>query len=200
MRHFLIIAVFLSCQIAWAMEGVLVQGKGGIPLADAVVYIDSPGSRVKSPLNGQIAQKDKRFMPAVTVVRVGSSVSFPNQDTVRHHVYSFSPAKSFDIRLYSGTPANPVVFDKPGLVVLGCNIHDWMLAYVKVVDSPWFGKTDARGGLVLSDVPAGEHVLRVWYPGLLREWTRKVSFPLAKTLVIDLAIASQATAAPPEDY
>lgn len=200
MRWIVLLAVCCCLAPVMAAERIVVHDQSGRALADAVVYIDSPGSRIKSPLTGQIAQKDKQFMPTVSVVRVGASVSFPNQDTVRHHVYSFSPAKTFDIRLYSGTPTSPVVFDKPGLVVLGCNIHDWMLAYVKVVDSPWFGKTDAAGELVLAGVPPGEYVLRAWYPGMQREWERKVSFPLARKVVIDLAIAPQAMAAPPEDY
>lgn len=200
MRWIVLLAVCCCLTPAMAAERIVVHDQSDHALAEAVVYIDSPGSRIKTPMSGQIAQQDKHFVPTVSVVRVGASVSFPNRDTVRHHVYSFSPAKTFDIRLYSGTPASPVVFDKPGLVVLGCNIHDWMLAYVKVVDSPWFGKTDSAGELVLAGVPSGEYVLRAWYPGMQREWERKVSFPLAKKLVIDLAVAPQAVAAPPEDY
>ncbi|MEP7101870.1 MAG: hypothetical protein ABI781_15275, partial [Burkholderiales bacterium] len=94
----------------------------------------------------------------------GSRVLFPNRDKVKHHVYSFSAAKSFEIQLYSGLPAEPVTFDKAGVVVIGCNIHDWMMAYVAVVDSPWFAKSAADGRGELANLPAGRHVLHVWHP------------------------------------
>jgi hypothetical protein len=93
-------------------------------------------------------------------------VHFPNRDTVRHHVYSFSPAKNFELKLYTGTPANPVLFDKPGVVVLGCNIHDNMAAWVLVVETPYFGKTNSAGDVVLPNVPAGNYRLRTWHAGL----------------------------------
>ena len=89
------------------------------------------------PLGGvQIAQAKRQFSPRVTVVTVGTPVTFPNFDTVRHHVYSFSPVKTFELKLYAGVPNAPVVFDKPGIAVLGCNIHDQMAAWVVVVDTP----------------------------------------------------------------
>jgi hypothetical protein len=89
----------------------------------------------------------------VSAVRVGTAVRFPNQDNIRHHVYSFSPAKKFELPLYKGSEAAPVVFDRPGLVVLGCNIHDWMVGYLYVLETPWFGRTDAEGRVVLSGIP-----------------------------------------------
>ena len=108
----------------------------------------------------------RKFIPLVSVIQVGTSVSIPNNDTVRHHVYSFSPAKVFDIKLYSGQPANPIVFDKPGTVILGCNIHDQMLAYIQVVPTPWFAKTDASGTAVIESIPAGKYQLKAWHYGL----------------------------------
>src|SRR5204863_937520 len=99
-----------------------------------------------------VAQKDKTFIPFVTVVQTGTPVQFPNQDPIRHHVYSFSPPKPFEIKLYAGTPVAPIVFDKPGEVVLGCNIHDHMLAYIYVVDTPYFGKTGKDGRARLESV------------------------------------------------
>jgi hypothetical protein len=92
-------------------------------------------------------------------------VSFPNFDTVRHHVYSFSATKTFDIKLYAGTPANPVVFDKPGVATLGCNIHDRMSAHIVVVDTPLFASSDAAGAARF-DLPAGDHVLLFWHARL----------------------------------
>lgn len=147
---------------------VTVQDTSGKPLADAVVFLESREARaLAKPLeNTEIAQRAKRFEPEVTVVTAGTAVTFPNRDTVRHHVYSFSPVKKFELKLYIGTPANPVVFDKPGIAVLGCNIHDQMAAWVVVVETPYFGRSAAGGRVVLADVPAGSYRLRVWHPGL----------------------------------
>jgi hypothetical protein len=100
------------------------------------------------------------------VVPVGAVMSFPNSDKVRHQVYSFSPAKKFELPLYAGREAAPVTFDKPGVVVLGCNIHDWMIGYVYVSDSPYFAKTVADGSATLNDLPPGDYQVRIWHPGL----------------------------------
>jgi hypothetical protein len=98
----------------------------------------------------------------VSVVQTGASVSFPNRDKVKHHVYSFSPAKTFELKLYSGVPSTPVVFDKAGTVVLGCNIHDQMLAFIRVVDTPYFALSDSSGKATIN-VPNGAHTLYVWH-------------------------------------
>ena len=110
----------------------------GKPVGDAVVFLESAQARRQvRPLAAlEMAQQKKQFVPEVLVVPVGSEVRFPNHDTVRHHVYSFSPAKKFELKLYTGTPANPVLFDRPGVVVLGCNIHDQMVGWILVVDTP----------------------------------------------------------------
>lgn len=144
---------------------VTVTDAAGRPLADAVVFVESAAARAAArPLAGiDIVQARKAFDPMVTVVTVGTAVGFPNRDTVRHHVYSFSPAKRFELKLYVGTPAAPVVFDQPGIAVLGCNIHDNMTAWVVIVESPWFGRTDAQGRVRLPEVPAGRHELRGWH-------------------------------------
>jgi plastocyanin len=109
-------------------------------------------------------QVDRQFVPAVLVVRVGTQVAFPNSDTVAHQVYSFSPAKRFQLALYRGHAHPPLLFDKPGLVVLGCNIHDNMLAYILVTPAPYFGTTDASGRLELEGMPAGEYQIELWNP------------------------------------
>ena len=113
-----------------------------------------------------MAQQGRQFVPSVLVVTTGTAVSFPNRDKVRHHVYSFSPTKKFELKLFAGTPANPVVFDKPGIAVLGCNIHDNMAAWVMVLDTPFYASTDSVGLVSLSDVPAGTYHLRVWHSRL----------------------------------
>lgn len=153
-----------------ATLAVTVVDATGKPVADAVVAVTVKGARtVAQPgATGEIAQKNRQFQPGVTVVQTGTAVHFPNLDTTRHHVYSFSPIRRFELKLYSGTPAAPVVFDKAGVAVLGCNIHDKMRAWVVVVDTPYFAKTDAQGRATL-DVPAGEHLLRVWFRGLAED-------------------------------
>ena len=105
-------------------------------------------------------------MPHVKVITPGTQVHFPNKDNVRHHVYSFSPAKTFELPLYSGTPAKPVLFDRTGQVTLGCNIHDWMLGYVYIADTPFFGKSVGDGNILIADIPAGKYSVRVWHPAM----------------------------------
>jgi plastocyanin len=146
---------------------VQVQDKSGKPLPNAVVFLENGDAKsAAKPLKGvEVSQVAKQFSPAVTIVTTGTSVLFPNNDTVRHHVYSFSPAKTFDLKLYAGVQANPVVFDKSGIAVLGCNIHDNMVAWVVVVDTPYFGKTDAQGNLTI-EAPAGSYKLRTWHASL----------------------------------
>jgi plastocyanin len=137
------------------------------PIEGAVVFLESAEARaLVKPLPGvEVAQADRRFVPTVSVVTVGSAVNFPNRDTVRHHVYSFSPAKRFEIKLYVGTPAAPVVFDQPGIAVLGCNIHDTMAAWVVIVDTPFFGRTGTDGRWSAA-VPPGRYRLRAWHPAM----------------------------------
>ena len=137
-----------------------VSDEGGSPVDDAVVYLAAATGR--APAGATMDQVDRAFVPAVLPVEVGAAVQFPNRDTIKHHVYSLSPAKKFEIKLYSGTPP-PVIFDKPGEVVIGCGIHDWMVAHIFVAPSPYFARTSG-GRALLRDVPAGSHELRVWHP------------------------------------
>jgi len=143
-----------------------VSDASGKPLADAVVFLDSADARKQvKPLTGvEMAQEKRQFVPGVLVVPAGTEVLFPNRDSVRHHVYSFSPTKKFELKLYSGTPSNPVLFDKPGVVALGCNIHDQMVGWILVVDTPYYARTPAATGKVqLDNVPPGAYTLRVWH-------------------------------------
>lgn len=156
-----------------------VRDASGAPRASAVVAVEvrklpmaaAPGTRA------EMAQRDRQFDPTLLVVQTGTAVHFPNFDTVRHHVYSFSQTKRFELKLYAGTPAEPVVFDKAGVAALGCNIHDRMTAHILVVDTPVFGLTDAQG-LVRLDLPPGEHRVRLWHPGMGN------AAPVAQTLVV----------------
>jgi plastocyanin len=161
---------------------VTVTDEKGEPISDAVVVaapedgsprpVTKAGERQRSAVVDQI---DKEFTPKVTAILVGTAVTFPNHDNVRHQVYSFSPAKRFELPLYAGVPAEPVVFDKPGVVVLGCNIHDWMVGYVYVSESPYFAKTGNDGKALLTDLPPRVYLVRVWHPQLevAEETTRK---------------------------
>ena len=157
------------CALLWltgaASAGSLrvqVLDSAGKPLEGAVVSLVSDAARraVRPLPEQEISQENKQFVPAVRVVTVGTLVRFPNRDSVRHHVYSFSPAKKFEIKLYAGTPAAPVRFDQPGVAVLGCNIHDQMVGWVVVLDTPYFAQTDAQGQALLEGMPAGAHQLR----------------------------------------
>ena len=144
---------------------VQVNDSAGKPVADVVVVADAEAGvampRMLKP--GEIEQRGLKFMPLVSVIQTGSRISFPNNDKVRHHIYSFSPAKKFDQKLYSGAAAAQQVFDKPGLVVLGCNIHDRMVSYVKVVNSPYFAKTGADGVARIALPAAGKYTVSAWH-------------------------------------
>jgi plastocyanin len=163
------------CALLW-LTGVASAGSlrvqvldsAGKPLEGAVVSLVSDAARraVRPLPEQEISQENKQFVPAVRVVTVGTLVRFPNRDSVRHHVYSFSPTKKFEIKLYAGTPAAPVLFDQPGVAVLGCNIHDQMVGWVVVLDTPYFAQTDAQGQALLEGMPAGAHQLRAWHARL----------------------------------
>ncbi|SBS32211.1 hypothetical protein MAQ5080_02188 [Marinomonas aquimarina] len=133
--------------LAWADVAIQVTDANGKPLADAVVFLKSPSllSRSQPLTEAEIAQQNRTFIPGVQVVTQGTAVDFPNRDDVRHHVYSFSPAKTFELKLYIGKPEAPIVFDQVGIVELGCNIHDSMLGWVLVNDTPLYGVTDDAG-------------------------------------------------------
>jgi plastocyanin len=163
----LLVGMCLALPAIAATLQVQTQDAAGKPLADAIVFLESPQAKAAvKPVQGtEIAQVSRQFTPQVTVVPVGTSVQFPNKDTVRHHVYSFSPVK-FELKLYTGTAANPVVFDKPGIAVLGCNIHDNMAAWVVIVETPFYGRTGPDGKLELDNVPPGNYRLRIWHQNL----------------------------------
>jgi plastocyanin len=167
-RRALLGAVLALAAPAGAADLVVsVRDAGGGPVADAVVYavaVDGDGRPLPAPEPTEIEQVDKEYVPYVTAVRAGTRVAFPNHDPVRHHVYSFSEAKTFEIPLYKGTPPEPILFDRPGVVTLGCNIHDWMKAYVFVTDTPHFGVTDGSGAVTLPALPDGRFAVEVWHP------------------------------------
>lgn len=141
----------------------------GSPIENAVVYAESDSKVAMPQASAIVEQRGKQFNPLVSVVQAGTDITFPNFDSVRHHVYSFSPAKTFELKLYSGVPTNPIKFDKAGTVILGCNIHDYMVAFIHVVDTPYFAKTNKLGKAVLRDLPNGNYILKAWHYALAKE-------------------------------
>jgi plastocyanin len=146
-------------------------------------------------------QHDNQFVPHILVVEAGTEVLFPNSDSVSHHVYSFSPAKTFELGLYKGNVHPPMKFDEPGVVVLGCNIHDSMLGYIFVAPTPYFALTDERGVAVIEDLPRGEYTVESWTPR-----ARPAGLPMPQPLSINadsatrLALRLSGRLAPDHDH
>jgi hypothetical protein len=146
---------------------LVVRDSAGKAVPHAVIMVDIPGlpaRNLRFPWPYVVTQRNIQFTPFVLIVPVGAQVSFPNQDKVRHHVYSFSKAKRFELKLYGRDEHQSVLFDKPGPVPLGCNIHDSMAGFIMVVDTPFAAQTDASGRASLPNLPAGNARLRVWHP------------------------------------
>jgi plastocyanin len=177
-RRTLSCALGLASLLApWTVQAaglaVQVTDARGAPLADAVAYAvpvagGVPVASATATASAAIDQIDREFTPLVTVVQTGTRIRFPNKDNVAHDVYSFSPAKRFELKLYRDVPSQPVTFDKAGLAVLGCNIHDSMVAYVLIVDTPHFAKTDKAGQAIFDRLPPGEYRVAVWHRAMRR--------------------------------
>jgi plastocyanin len=153
------------------------DGKGK-PIQDAVVSLtplDAPVPAATKSAPVEIMQKGQEFIPYVTPLQVGAAVIFPNRDTVQHHVYSLSKPKKFELPLYAGEAKDAIVFDQPGVVALGCNIHDWMSAYVIVLGTPWFAKSGADGTASIVSAPAGRYRAEVWHPRLAKSEAREIT-------------------------
>lgn len=164
----ILLAVF-SGRLQAGEISVDVLDSAGAPIENAVVYAEAENKVALATAPAVIEQRGRQFNPLVSVMQTGSEITFPNFDSVRHHVYSFSPAKTFELKLYAGVPASPVKFDKAGTVVLGCNIHDFMVAFIEVVDTPYFAKTGKTGKVVLHDLPNGNYTLKAWHYALAKE-------------------------------
>ena len=188
---------FVSLSAATEVQ-IRAQGPDRQPLAGLVLWLQSQNDKsaaaqAMTAVPWVMDQIDMRFDPEVLVVPVGAQVTFPNSDKVAHQVYSFSPAKRFSLGLYRGKRYPPVDFSKPGLVVLGCNIHDAMVGYIYVAESPYSGKSDESGSLQLSGVPAGNYVVKAWSPRFKGEDAETLSAITVKTgdaQVHTLAISS----------
>jgi plastocyanin len=164
-RFTLVALVAVGQARAGTLEVAVADGEGK-PIERVAVYASAVGG---SPSAARAAtatmdQHDERFVPHILVVQTGTSVLFPNNDDVSHHVYSFSPTKRFELGLYKGQVHPPILFDEPGVVVLGCNIHDGMLGYIRVVDTPYFALTNDEGVAVVENVPDGAYDVEAWTP------------------------------------
>ena len=165
------------------------QGK---PLEDAVVELLNPANKTFSQKKAEVKQQDLTFIPFVSAYQTGTQVDFPNMDKTRHHVYSFSPAKVFELKLYANKPEAPVLFDQAGIVALGCNIHDYMQAYIYVGDSPFLQVTDTKGQVTFHDIPDGTYQLKLWHPWQNADWvTQQVEIKQGQMMSYQLAITAQ---------
>jgi plastocyanin len=161
--------VSLTAPLTAAPLAVRVVDSSGRPVRDAVVTLYPAGAAARAPRAGgrfTVAQKNLQFHPFLTIVPAGSDVSFPNLDPTKHHVYSFSSAKRFELKLFARDQSRTVHFDKPGVVALGCNIHDQMSAFIFVTDSAWTAGTNAQGIASFGDAPNAPARLVVWHPYL----------------------------------
>lgn len=193
--------VLLASPASAVSANVTVVDKSGRPLAEAVVELSSDmrplaAAEIKPPSEAIIDQRHETFLPLVTVIRKGGRVIFTNNDTTMHQVYSFSPIRQFAFEIDEGQRSTPVVFDKAGVAAIGCNIHDRMITYVYVADTPFAAKTDSRGVASFDELPAGNYRGTAWHPQLgtaLRTFAFATAENGAKTTValpVNGAIAS----------
>ena len=146
---------------------VAVSDRDGAPLAGVAIYFEAVDSAVMPAGPAAAVSMDQvnlEFVPRLLVIQRGAEVNFPNSDTVSHHVYSFSAPKAFALPLYKGEEHSPVRFEQPGVVILGCNIHDRMVGYILVADTPYFAISDATGQAVVDGLPPGDYRLAAWSP------------------------------------
>lgn len=179
---------------------VNITSNQGNPVNQVVVYLE-PSTKIEYPAPADVSimdQVNSQFVPHILAVQSGTRVSFPNSDSIKHHVYSFSKPKTFELQLYKGLRAEPLPFENTGEVELGCNVHDWMLGYVFIVDTPYFKQTD-QSGKVSIEVPNGDYVLKIWHPriqddpdslqkSLSVSSSTQVNFTLSEDLLRDLSI------------
>lgn len=158
-----------SCPLAAAPLSVRVTDVSGRPVRDAVVRFVPSGNGARVPRAGGryvVSQRNLQFRPFLSIVPVGADVSFPNLDPTKHHVYSFSAAKRFELKLFAKDQSRTVHFDQAGVVALGCNIHDAMSAFIFVTDSVWTARTNAQGMAAFADAPGAPGRVTVWHPYL----------------------------------
>jgi plastocyanin len=194
-------ALFLTGVLVVAQAAevrVLVQDGQQQPVANAAVVLraldESP--TLPSEPEASVDQIDREFVPAAISVPVNTRVLFPNKDDIRHHVYSFSQAKSFELPLYTGTPARPIEFPDEGIVTIACNIHDWMVGHIYVLDSPWHGITGDDGRWQIEGVPEGRYAVEVWHHALADGHTRIAELEVSPEALSELEARIDITEGP----
>lgn len=196
-----LLVLLLVCGTSFAETvNVKITSKEGNPVNQVVVYLE-PTIQKDFPAPADISIMDQinsQFVPHILAVQSGTKVSFPNSDSIKHHVYSFSKPKTFELQLYKGLKAEPLTFGSKGEVELGCNVHDWMLGYIFVVDTPYFKQTDQSGSVSL-EVPQGDYLVKIWHPriqdipeslqqSLSVTQEANIEFTLSADLVVDLSV------------
>ncbi|HEX2862793.1 MAG TPA: carboxypeptidase regulatory-like domain-containing protein [Lacunisphaera sp.] len=175
--HLALLAGFMLSVQAAEFRCTLTNSKGNGPIAEAAVSLiplEQSAPAVAPDLRVEIAQVEQEFSAFLTVVQAGTTVVFPNRDSVQHHVYSLSRPRRFELPLYNPGQAESVVFELAGQVTVGCNIHDWMISHVVVVPTPWFAKTGDDGSATIS-VPPGRYRVEVWHPRMAKPETRELT-------------------------
>ena len=153
------------------------------------------------PLTKPLLQKEKRFVPHVLAVPLGSTVNFKNEDEIFHNVFSLSPAAKFDTGLHKGGADTPVKFDTPGVVELLCNIHASMLGYLVVVDTPWYAVADGSGAFQIRNVPPGEYDVSVWHETSTAPQMKRMTVSAdGGQLALSVAADKRANPFPPDKY
>ncbi len=197
--HWLTFAMALALAVTARAGGLKVRllDQHGKPVPDAVVTL-LPQNAGPAPAHVSavkvIDQKNLTFIPYIEIFRPGDSVVFRNSDDTRHHVYSFSPAKAFEFVLAPGERSAPLILDKTGVIAVGCNIHDQMIAYLYVSGAPWIAHSGTDGSVKFDDLPAGAYTVRVWQPRLrpsepdLAQSVTVVGTGPAQTLKFDLSL------------
>lgn len=179
-----LLAVALAATVSAQTLTVRVRDAKGAPVSDAVVSLTPAGPAAPAPPTSrapvEVVQRDQEYVPYVTVIRAGTLVEFPNADDIQHHIYSVSKAKRFEKPLYAPGAREAVLFDQPGVVTLGCNIHDWMIAYIVVLSTDFFAQSDADG-LARLDAPPGTYRLEVWHPRLPKPLQEDLTLPAGDT-------------------
>ncbi|WP_269520646.1 methylamine utilization protein [Alteromonas sp. BMJM2] len=174
-----IILILTGCSFSLhaAQVSIYIADNQGKPLTNIVALLHSTDMSKVAKTKPAIAimdQINREFVPHTLVVQQGTKVDFPNSDNVQHHVYSFSPAKTFELKLYSELEVEPQLFNTPGVVELGCNVHDWMLGYIYVADTPYFAQSNSEGKATIT-VPDGDYTMSIWHPRLSESDTARMS-------------------------
>jgi plastocyanin len=169
-RYLLLLLLACAGPAGAADLQVVIADQAGRPVADAVVSVlpeaGTPVARPPATRTRTIDQVALQFVPYIEVLRPGDRVVFRNSDQTRHHVYSFSQVKAFEFVLAPGESSKPLLLDKPGVVAVGCNIHDSMIAYLYVTEAAITAVSGADGQAVLHGLAPGRYVLRAWQPRL----------------------------------